>query len=176
MRLRTDDTAHYWFSVCVSLAEKSGDFKTKHGAVLVAGWDQPHAQVAGRGYNHTVGGLKCEDCPRQKDRTILSGQRLELCYAVHAEQAAMLDAARKGNIPSTTTFTEIPRLQYTMYDVGVIDGEVVELPEPMFSCTFCARLMAEFGVSYVCVYVAPGEIWELTMQEALESAYEFALR
>lgn len=174
MRLRTDPRALYMLGMCHTQARLSPDLKTKHGAVLTL-WE--HDLVTGVGYNHPVGTLTCETCPRQMDRSIQSGQRLELCHAVHAEQAAILNAATLGNVPRCLPVSP-GDYKSTIWDLGVdaASNNVIQLPEPMFSCTFCVRIMAEFGVTHVCVYVQPCRIWELTIQEAIESAYEYAQR
>ena len=64
------------------------------GAVIVK-----DKRVLTTGYNGAPAGIKTcvekGECPRQK-MGIPSGQRHELCYAVHAEQNAIIQAAKLG--------------------------------------------------------------------------------
>ena len=68
----------------------------KIGAVIVK-----NKRVMTTGYNGAPAGIKtCRErgeCLRRK-LNIPSGQRQELCYAVHAEQNAIIQAARLGHI------------------------------------------------------------------------------
>jgi len=56
--------------------------------------------ILSEGYNSTVSGVdECEDggCPRCSNREkFLPGKGYELCLCIHAEQAAILNAARRG--------------------------------------------------------------------------------
>ena len=64
------------------------------GAIIVK-----DKRVLTTGYNGAPAGVKTcvekGECPRQK-MGIPSGQRHELCYAVHAEQNAIIQAAKLG--------------------------------------------------------------------------------
>ena len=68
--------------------------RRKIGAVIVK-----DKRVMTTGYNGAPAGIKtCVEkgvCPRQ-EMGIPSGQRHELCYAVHAEQNAIIQAAKLG--------------------------------------------------------------------------------
>ena len=153
---------HRFHQRCLQLAEQSPDLKLKYGAVLVAGSDN----VIGEGFNHPVPGYRCEDCPRVKDTTIKSGTELERCFAVHAEQAALMDAWRAGRTPATEPLT--------MYVLGTYsDGTPLLLRESLFSCSFCSRVMAEAGVEFVCVATVHGPA-TLTMAEALRTSFMVA--
>lgn len=73
------------------------------GAVIVK-----HKRVLATGYNGAPSGIRsCKEkalCIRQ-ERNIKSGTQLESCYAVHAEQNAIVQAARMGiNIEDATLY------------------------------------------------------------------------
>jgi len=77
--------------------------RRKIGAVIVK-----DKRVMTTGYNGAPAGVKTcverGECPRQK-MGIPSGQRHELCYAVHAEQNAIIQAAKLGvNIDGATLY------------------------------------------------------------------------
>lgn len=83
----------YFMNIAELASERSTCLRRQVGAVLVK-----DNQILATGYNgapaHTT---HCEDigCIRQ-DQNIPSGQRHELCRAVHAEQNAIAQAARHG--------------------------------------------------------------------------------
>ena len=94
------------------------------GAVIVK-----DKRVLTTGYNGAPAGVKTcverGECPRQK-MGIPSGQRHELCYAVHAEQNAIIQAAKLGvNIDGATLYcTHQP-------------------------CVLCAKMIVNAGISRV---------------------------
>jgi deoxycytidylate deaminase len=146
----------------LELAQRSPDLKLKYGAVLVA----DAGEVIGEGANHPAPGYRCEDCPRVKDRSIKSGTQLERCFAIHAEQEALMDAWRANR----------PRIdrQLTMYVLGMHpDGTPLLLDEALFSCSICSRIMAAAGVRYVCVATKSGAA-TLTIAKALETSFRVA--
>ncbi len=88
------------------------DHRFMEMAALVAAWTSCYAEnreigavivrdrrVLTTGYNGAPAGIKtCRDkgeCMRRR-MGIPSGQRAELCYAIHAEQNAIIQAARMG--------------------------------------------------------------------------------
>ena len=61
-----------------------------------------------------------------------------------------------------------------MYVLGAYpDGSPLLLDDSLFSCSFCSRIMAAAGVSYVCVATKRGPS-TLTMAEALETSFRVA--
>ena len=105
------DTANY--STCL---------RRKVGAVLVK-----DDKVIGVGYNGPIIKFDCmmHGCKREK-LNIPSGERLEVCRALHAEVACILDAYKHYNNP----------LDATMY--------VTHAP-----CTICANVIYDAGISSV---------------------------
>lgn len=89
-----------WDKRFMDMAEQIGSWSScfqenRHvGAIIVK-----NKRVIATGYNGAPQGIKsCADkgvCLR-KEQGIASGTRQELCYAVHAEQNAIIQAARVG--------------------------------------------------------------------------------
>ena len=106
------------------------------GAVIVK-----DKRILTTGYNGASSGItSCKDrgeCLRKK-LGIASGTRQEICYAVHAEQNAIISAARKDVIGST------------LYLVGkeVQTGEYVKNAMP---CMFCKRFIINAGIVKIVV-------------------------
>ena len=94
------------------------------GAVIVK-----DKRVLTTGYNGAPAGIKTcvekGECPRQK-MGIPSGQRHELCYAVHAEQNAIIQAAKLG--------------------VSIEGATLYCTHQP---CILCAKMIVNSGISRV---------------------------
>ncbi len=101
----------------------------KMGAVIVR-----DRRVLTTGYNGAPAGVKtCVErgaCMR-KERGIPSGQRAEICYAVHAEQNALIQAAKLG---------------------VCVDGATLYVTHQ--PCSICAKLIINAGIARV-VYRHP---------------------
>jgi len=146
---------------CLELADKSPCIKRKYGSVVVK-----DDKIIGEGYNHPVTKemeeLLCNPCIRFE---INSGTRLELCSAVHAEQAAIINTYKNNEDPDGAT----------LYVAGKDpDGKIRELCERGFYCSFCSRIMAEVGIEEVRVLTKMG-IESLSKKEYLKYSYDFAL-
>ncbi len=96
-----------WDKRFMNLTEEVGTwascFRRKVGAVIVR-----DKRVMATGYNGAPSGitscLERGDCLREK-MNIESGTHAELCYAAHAEQNAIIQAARYGiNIDGSTLY------------------------------------------------------------------------
>ena len=96
----------------------------KVGAVIVK-----NKRILTTGYNGAPAGIKTcverGECLRQK-LGIPSGTRAELCYAVHAEQNAIIQAARLGS---------------------VIDGATLDCTHQ--PCVLCAKMIVNAGIKRV---------------------------
>ncbi len=106
------DRDEYLMSLAIDVAARCNCRKTVVGAIIVK-----DGRIASTGYNGTIRGFRdCIDggCPRCRDDTP-SGTQLDRCICVHAEQNALLAAARFG--------------------VGVEGAEVWVTTEPCLDCT-----------------------------------------
>ena len=119
-----------WDLRFMGLAETVGSWSScfqdnrQVGAVIVKG-----KRVMTTGYNGAPAGIKsCKEkgvCLRKK-LGIASGTRQELCYAVHAEQNAIIQAAKHG--------------------IGVEGATLYCTHQP---CVICAKMIINAGISRV---------------------------
>jgi dCMP deaminase len=83
----------YFMSIAEQVAGRATCLRRSIGAVLVK-----DKRILATGYNGTASGLAhCEDvgCIREQ-QNIPSGSRHELCRGIHAEQNAVIQAAKHG--------------------------------------------------------------------------------
>jgi dCMP deaminase len=113
----------YFMKMVDLVATRSTCLRRQVGAVLVK-----DGHVISTGYNGSPRGLKhCEEvgCLRQQ-MNIPSGERHELCRAVHAEQNAVVQAAYHGTSTNGTT----------LYTTG-------------WPCTQCAKILINAGIKEI---------------------------
>ena len=92
-QLYRPESGEYLLSMAVDQAARCNCRKTPVGAIIAR-----DDRIISTGYNGTIGGFtNCVDggCPRCKD-AVPSGTQLDRCICVHAEQNALLTAARFG--------------------------------------------------------------------------------
>lgn len=136
----------YYLRIAESTLERSTCLRRKYGAVIVN-----NDEIISTGYNGAPRGeANCIDtgvCERER-LGIPKGERYELCVAVHAEQNAIISAARKDMVDST------------IYIVGkeVETGEYAN-PAP---CLICRRMLVNAGIKR-CVGLIDGEIKEISL-------------
>ena len=113
----------YFMSIAEQVSGRSTCLRRHTGAVLVKG-----KRILATGYNGVPSGLAhCEEvgCLREQ-RNIESGSHHELCRGIHAEQNAVIQAAKHG----------IP-----------IDGaSVYSTHQP---CVLCAKILLNAGVTEI---------------------------
>ncbi len=110
----------YFLEITDVVAKRSTCLRRHVGALLVK-----NRQILSTGYNGAPSGLvHCGERGCLRDRLqIPSGQRAELCRAVHAEQNAMIQAARHG--------------------VSVEGGTLYVTTQP---CVLCTKLAINAGI------------------------------
>lgn len=126
----------YFMRIAMLAATRSTCLRRQVGAVIVK-----NKKVLATGYNGSPSGLKhCLDigCLRE-ELGIPSGQRHELCRAIHAEQNAIIQAATSG-----------------------ISIERGILYSTTFPCILCAKMLINAGVREI--YVAEGYPDDLSRQ------------
>lgn len=93
---------HYFIDITHLVATRSTCLRRQVGALLVK-----NRNILATGYNGTPSGIThCEDvgCLRERLK-VPSGERHELCRGLHAEQNAIIQAARHGvNIDGATLY------------------------------------------------------------------------
>ncbi len=126
----------YYLGIARAVSKRSTCLKRHYGCVIVK-----NDEIISTGYTGAPRGRKnCIDlgyCARQK-LNIPSGQRYELCRSVHAEQNAVISAARKDTLGAT------------MYMVGR-DAQTGELVDYIDSCSMCKRVVINAGIEQVIV-------------------------
>ena len=114
-------------------AKKSTCKKSQRGAIIVK-----DNEIIGRGYNKVTLDSLCNPCIRED---IKDNNKVELCYAIHAEQMAIIDAI--NNKAKTGRFLNGSR----MYNIKLKNGEMIPSGEP--SCTVCSRMIYVAGIEVV---------------------------
>jgi len=147
-----------WMKKAEKEAKKSKCLKSKVGVVIVK-----DNKIISTGYNKIVvtDGLfvnkegYCNPCIR---KNIHNNSLVERCYAIHAEQMALINAK-----------TEVK--DATMYHIKIKNGKRVPIESP--TCTVCNRMLKEAGIYFVCLqkegYVkySPEEIVNISFKKIL---------
>jgi dCMP deaminase len=128
----------------VKISAKSPCKKSHRGAVLVK-----DGEIIAYGYNGAPNDRVCDPCIRGD---IADNSKTELCYAIHAEQRAILNALKDGHDLTGSR----------LYHIKVKNGEVI--PSDDISCTLCSRLILESGVAEMALLHTTG----LTVYDAEE--------
>jgi len=95
---------HYYMGIAIAVRERANCKGTRVGALIVKG-----NRIVSTGYNGTPSGMtNCLDggCRRCNSKDYPSGSGYDLCICVHAEQNALLSAARFGiSVGGATIYT-----------------------------------------------------------------------
>ena len=116
-------------------AKKSPCKKQKVGAIIVR-----DNKILSRGYNVAVGNKSCEKCLREQF-DLHHGENAEMCYAVHAEQNAILNALNQG----------IDISDAYMYIAAIKNNKKRIHTKPY--CTMCSRIIATTKLKGVIDYM-----------------------
>lgn len=152
------DHRHY-LQLARSLADYSDCQKMRIGAVIV----DDLGRTLGAGFNRSVRPEICKQgCMRAE---VKSGTMQERCYAIHAEQAAAIQAvANYGFGPGRTCYIN---------GFLVVTGN--SFSAEGMTCTFCSRILKAAGVSHLTLPSPSGFPIVQTIEEAIDSAYKWAL-
>jgi dCMP deaminase len=132
----------YYLGIAKEVARRSTCFRRSIGALIVR-----DDQIISTGYvgapRKTRDSLEHEFCLRDK-LGIPHGQRYELCRSVHAEQNAIINAARAG----------VSLLNGDMY----IHGSEAETGEAInaFPCFICKKMLINAGLVRIVCSTADG--------------------
>lgn len=128
------DKIDYYLDIAQTVAERSTCLRRHYGAIIVR-----EDEIISTGYNGAPRGRKnCADigvCKRDQ-LGIPSGERYELCRSVHAEQNAIISAARRDCIGAT------------MYLAGR-NAKTGEILKDTTSCPMCRRFIINSGIKKV---------------------------
>lgn len=128
------DKMHYYLDIATTVAGRSTCLRRQYGAVIVK-----NDEIISTGYNGAPRGcVNCTDAKscKREDLHIPHNERYELCRSVHAEQNALLSAARKDCIDAI------------MYIACVRNHEWVQGAE---CCDICRKLIINAGIRYVII-------------------------
>lgn len=130
------DKTNYYLDIAETVIERATCLRRCWGAVIVK-----NDEIISTGYNGAPRGRKnCSDlgyCIREK-MNIPRGERYELCRSVHAEQNAIISAARKDTIGAT------------LYMVGK-DAKTGEYVKNSMNCAMCKRMIINAGIKEVVI-------------------------
>ena len=131
----------YYLSIAAEVARRSTCLRRQYGAVIVK-----NDEIVATGYNGAPrGDENCCDvgvCWREHNN-IPHGEQYEKCVAVHAEQNAIISAARRDTIGSV--------LYLAGFDANG------ELASPM-PCAICSRFIKNAGIIEIVSRGADGKI------------------
>ncbi len=134
----------YYLGIAKEVAERSTCFRRSIGAIIIR-----DDQIISTGYvgapRKTKDSFEHGSCLRDK-LNIPHGQRYELCRSVHAEQNAIINAARAG----------VSLLGGDMYIYGKIYGKGT--PIDAFPCFICKKMIINAGIERVICSTADGKM------------------
>lgn len=122
----------YYLEIARAVAKRSTCLRRQYGAVIVN-----NDEIVATGYNGAARGVS--DCLERgscwrEENGVPHGEQYEKCMSVHAEQNAIISAARTEMIDGT------------LYLVGFENGVEIVNPKP---CTLCARMIKNAGIEIV---------------------------
>ncbi len=130
------DKISYYLEIADTVLKRGTCLRRNYGAVIVK-----NDEIISTGYTGAPRGrencINLGFCARQK-LNIKSGEKYELCRSVHAEQNAIISAARRDTIGAT------------MYMVGR-EKATGELVDNIDSCSMCKRVVINAGIKEVIV-------------------------
>ncbi|MFA6003817.1 MAG: dCMP deaminase family protein [Elusimicrobiota bacterium] len=147
---RRINKAQYYLNIAKEVARRSTCLRRHYGAVIVN-----NDQLVSSGYagapRKTMNCTEIGSCIRIKLK-VPKGEHYEWCRAVHAEQNAIIHAARFDMIGAT------------LYLVGVSPetGEVIEGAAP---CRICKRMIINAGIERVVTQTSPTDYVVETVED-----------
>ncbi len=142
--LKRPSKDRYYLDLARSVCKRSTCTKVEIGAAIIR-----DDQVISTGYCGAPRGTKSSQmhgfCLRKK-LGIPSGHRYEMCRSVHAEQNAIINAARSG----------VSLLDGDMYIYGKIQGDDKEIVLDAFPCFICKKMLINCGLKRVICSLKDG--------------------
>ena len=139
----------YYLEIAKSVAQRSPCIRRKYGAVIVK-----NDAIISTGYNGPARGvINCFEVGCIKDlKNLPHGSAYEDCPGVHAEENAVVNAARNGSNV----------LGGTLYIAGIDkEGNLVEA----IPCSRCKRILINAGIEKVVIRKENGEIKYIFTQD-----------
>ena len=144
----------YYLGIAKEVAQRSTCFRRSIGAIIIR-----DDQIISTGYvgapRKTRDSFEHGQCLRDK-LNIPHGQRYELCRSVHAEQNAIINAARAG----------VSLLGGDMYIYGSVFGE--DEPINAFPCFICKKMIINAGLNRVISSTKDGGMHIFQIEDWIE--------
>lgn len=157
---RISKEQHY-MNIAREVSLRCSCYRAQHGTLIVK-----DDQIISTGY---VGApRKTKDCFERKsclrrDLGIPSGQRYELCRSVHAEQNALINAARSG----------VSTIGAKMYSYSVkMDDEGKATVVNAYPCFICKKEIINAGIEEVLCHQADGSIKKYSVSDWIKDWQE----
>lgn len=150
----------YYINIAKEAAARSTCFRARHGSVIVR-----DDQIISTGY---VGApRKTKDCFERnnclrKELNIPSGHRYELCRSVHAEQNAIINAARAG--------VSLFGSKMYLYSIKLDDNK--EIPIDAYPCFICKKMIVNAGITDVVSMQKDGSLQEYSVVDWIKEWQE----
>ncbi len=145
---------NYYLDIAESVSERGTCLRRKFGAIIVK-----NDEIISTGYVGAPRGRKncCDEhfCIRQ-ELNVPRGERYELCRSVHAEQNAIISAARKDMIGST------------IYLVG-IENDTNEYVKDARPCALCKRFIINAGIEKIVIRKNKTEFETINVEELIKN-------
>lgn len=148
------DKNNYYLNIAEAVVARGTCIRRNFGAVIVN-----HDEIVSTGYVGSPRGRDncCDrgECIRSK-LNVPRGERYELCRSVHAEQNAIISAARRDMIDST------------LYLVGLNyeDNSYIEKANP---CSLCKRMIINAGISKIVIRDSKDKYREIDVKEYIDN-------
>ncbi len=148
------DKTNYYLDIAETVLKRSTCLRRAFGAVIVK-----NDEIIATGYNGAPRGRKnCGDlgyCMREK-LNIPRGERYEMCRSVHAEQNAIISAARKDTIDST------------LYLVGK-EVQTDKYVKNAMPCMFCKRFIINAGIKKIIIRNTKEDYTEVFVEDFINN-------
>lgn len=144
----------YYINIAKEVAARSACFRTRNGVIIVK-----EDQIISTGYNgaprKTKDCFERNNCLRQELK-IPRGQQYELCRSVHAEQNAIINAARAG--------VSLLGAKMYMYSIRV-DENMNEETISALPCFICKKMVINAGISEMICMQKDGSLKNYKIEE-----------
>jgi len=150
----------YYLNIAKAVSARSTCLRRKFGAVIVK-----DDVIVSTGYNGPARGVvNCQEVGCLKNElNIPSYTGYDYCIAVHAEENAIINAARHG--------AEVKDSTLYLYGETVPDGKITEANP----CKRCRRAIINSGIIRVVIRKSASEIKDFNVSEWVDEDTEFYL-
>ena len=149
------DKINYYLDIAETVTERSTCLLKRYGCIIVK-----NDEIISTGYNGAPRGrLNCIDlgyCTKKKIYPNVKHGGYDACRSVHAEQNAIISAARKDMLDSTLYLVG-KRVESKKYEEGAM------------SCQTCRKLIINAGIKKVIVRTSKTKYVEVDVNELINN-------